>query len=274
MRLMINTLSLSLLLGVVPVHAHEFWFTPVKNPVPLHSSVDLALEVGQYFEGDLVGFSAPAATAFGHYTNAGREDLLPRLPKDTPVGSLQLPLTRPGTHLLTYDSQARTIELPAEKFHAYLHDEGLDFIKVLRDATGTAAKPGRERYRRNVKTLVQVGPRALTNTAQDTTYAVRTGQRLELVPLNNPLTMKPGDALGIQVLFDGQPLAGALLKAWHKRTGQTLLIRSTTSSDGKVTFNLPYRGAWMVSVVHMLPATDVQDIDWDSWWGNLSFSLP
>jgi uncharacterized GH25 family protein len=274
MRQMINVLSLSLLLGVVPVHAHEFWFTPVQNPIPLQSSVDLALEVGQYFEGDLVGFSAPAATAFGHYTKAGREDLLPRLPKDTPVGSLQLPMTTAGMHLLAYDSQPRMLELPAEKFHAYLHDEGLDFIKVLRDATGTAATPGRERYRRNVKTLIQVGPRARTNTTPDMTYAAHTGQRLELVPLNNPLTMKPGEALGIQVLFDGQPLAGALLKAWHKRTGQTLLIRSTTSSDGKVTFNLPYRGGWMVSVVHMLPATDVQNIDWDSWWGNLSFSLP
>lgn len=274
MRWLINFLLLLCPLGFLPVQAHEFWFTPVPNPVPIQSTVKLTLEVGQYFEGELVGFSAPSTTAFAQYSKLGQEDLQPRLPSGAPVGDLQLPLTTAGTHLLAFDSQPRTLELPAEKFHAYLHDEGLDFIKVLRDAAGTAATPGRERFRRNVKTLIQVGPRARTNSAPDTTYAVRTGQRLELMPLNNPLTMKVGAALGIEVLFDGQPLPGALVKAWHKRAGQTLLIRSTTSSDGKVTFNLPYRGAWMVSVVHMLPALDVPDLDWDSWWGNLSFSVP
>ncbi len=274
MRPFVNVLSLVCLLGFVPVHAHEFWFTPVQNPVSLHSNVELTLEVGENFEGDLVGFSAPAATALVHYTKAGQEDLTPRLPNAAPVGNLPMPLTTAGTHLLVFDSQPRTLELPAEKFHAYLHDEGLDFIKVLREAAGTAGTPGRERFRRNVKTLIQVAPSVHANPAPDTTYAMRTGQRLEIMPLNNPLTMDVGAELGIQVLFDGQPLAGALVKAWCKRTGQTLVIRSTTSSDGKVTFNLPYRGAWMVSVVHMQKARDVQDIDWDSWWGNLSFNLP
>jgi len=267
-------LPLLCLLGFVPAQAHEFWFTPVPNPVPIHSHVKLALEVGEQFEGDLVGFSAPAATALVHYTKMGHEDLMPLLPKAAPVGDLQLPLTTPGTHVLVFDSQPRTIELPAEKFHAYLHDEGLNFIKVLREDAGTADKPGRERFRRHVKTLIHVGPRARANAAPDTTFAMRTGQRLEVLPLNNPLEMKAGAALGIQVLFEGQPLAGALVKAWHKRTGQTLIIRSTTSSDGKVLFNLPYRGAWMVSVAHMLPTVDEQDLDWDSLWGNLSFSLP
>ena len=150
-----------------------------------------------------------------------------------------------------------------------MHDEGLDFIKLLREDAGTADKPGRERYRRHIKTVIQAGP----NAASDKTYSIRTGQRLELVPLNNPLTMKAGSKLGVLVLFDGQPLEGALVKAWHKQSGQTLLIRSTTSSAGKVSFNLPHRGGWMLSVVHMLPTRDVPDIDWDSFWGNLSFSL-
>jgi len=68
-------------------------------------------------------------------------------------------------------------------------------------------------------------------------------------------------------------LSNALVKAWHRHGDQTLLIRSTTSSVGQVSFNLPYRGPWMVSVVHMLPAVGVPDVDWDSLWGNLSFSV-
>ena len=198
---------------------------------------------------------------------------MPLLRSLAPVGELRLPLSTPGVHMLVYDSQPRSLELSADKFHAYLHDEGLDFIKELREETGTADTPGRERFRRHIKTLIQVGPKSSTNTVTDTTFAIRTGQRLEILPLNNPLTMKVGSALNIQVLFEGQPLAGALVKAWHKKAGQTLLIRSTTSSAGKVSFNLPYRGAWMVSVVHMLPARDTPEVDWDSLWGNLSFSV-
>ena len=32
----------------------------------------------------------------------------------------------------------------------------------------------------------------------------------------------------------------------------------------------------MVSVVHMIPAAqdDAEGVDWDSFWGNLSFHLP
>ena len=85
--------------------------------------------------------------------------------------------------------------------------------------------------------------------------------------------MKPGDALDLQVLFDDKPLAGALLKAWNRQGGQTLIIRAKTSVDGKATFNLPYAGGWMISVVHMVPVKGAKDIDWDSLWGNLSFKL-
>jgi uncharacterized GH25 family protein len=128
-----------------------------------------------------------------------------------------------------------------------------------------------------VKTLLQVGnsagASAVAAAAADKTYATRTGQRLEIVPSEDPLLMKPGDALGVQVWFDDKPLAGALLKAWNKQSGQTLIIRARTSAEGKATFNLPYAGGWMISVVHMVSSSGVKDIDWDSHWGNLSFNL-
>ena len=245
MRQLMKFLPLLCLLGLpalAPVQAHEFWFKPVPNPVPLQRSATLTLEVGEYFEGDLVGFSAPTAARFVHHTKMGQTDLMPLLPAAVPVGALPLPLTTPGTHMLVFDSQPRTIELSADKFHAYLHDEGLDFINVMREEAGTAHKPGRERFRRHVKTLIQVGPPTAPRGVPDTTFARRTGQRLEVMPLNNPLIMQLGAALGIQILFDGQPLASALVKAWHSQAGQTLLIRSTTSSSGRSLSTCPIEG--------------------------------
>ena len=283
--------------AAVPAHAHEFWLSPVTAPLVAGNSANLTLRVGEYFEGELVGFSVPQTAEFRQYNAAGTTDLHRLLPPVTPVASLLVPVLTPGTHLIGFNSQPNTVTLSADSFHAYLHDEGLDFIRAQREAAGTARTPGRERYRRFVKTLVNVAPKPAAAPTQDTkldgnagvkadskvdskldmkpdvTHLTVIGQRLEVLPINNPLAMVPGDALGVRVLFDGKPLKDALLKAWHRRGSQTLIIRGKTSADGSAAFDLPYAGPWMISVVHMVPAVGVKDIDWDSLWGNLSFSL-
>ena len=274
-------LSLGVCAGLLAApfaNAHEFWFEPVMAPLAAGDTARLDLRVGEFFEGEVMGFSATQTAALRQYSASGSKDLRALLPPPSrgAVATLNLALPTPGSYLFAFDSQPNQISLPAATFHAYLHDEGLDFIKTQREAAGTAEKPGRERYRRNVKTLLRVGDGASAGAAPaaaDKTYATRTGQRLEIVPSNDPLLMKPGDALGVQVLFDDKPLAGALLKAWSRQGGQTLIIRAKTSVDGKASFNLPYAGGWMISVVHMVPAKGVKDIDWDSLWGNLSFKL-
>lgn len=52
------------------------------------------------------------------------------------------------------------------------------------------------------------------------------------------------------------------------------MIRAHSTAQGMVRFTLPYDGAWMISAVHMIPATDSAEVDWDSFWGNLTFELP
>lgn len=260
----------------VPLHAHEFWIDPVATPLFAGSTARLSLRVGEQFTGELVGWSKAQTAGLRLVSTAGVQDISGRVPA-TPAGDLPIALAAPGTYLVAFESQPHTIRLSADSFHAYLHDEGLDFIKAQRQAAGQAKQPGRERYRRYVKTLLAVqGAQADVN--PDAVHAQTLGHRLELVPVNNPMVMTPGEALGIQVLFEGQPLQGALLKAWHKSsgqvTGQTIVIRAITNAQGIITVNLPYPGAWMVSLVHMVRVTGVKEVDWDSLWGNLSFVVP
>lgn len=265
------------LLSLAPaLQAHEFWFAPVASPQATGDTVNLRLEVGEFFTGEAAGFSIPSTQTLRHYS-AGQppQDLRPSLPPDAPEAEVSLALDTPGTHLLTYDSTALRITLEAGTFHAYLHDEGLDFVKTQREQAGNANKAGRERYRRHIKTLIGVGPLTKAVQALDRTYAIHAGQRLELTPLHNPLALAPGDTLPLKITFDNRPLVGALVKAWHKHKGQLVTIRATTSAQGEVAFNLPYAGDWMVSVVHMIPAAgdDAEGVDWDSFWGNLSFHV-
>ena len=278
MKITLSNLSCILFLSAfsmwhLPLSAHEFWIEPVTAPSAVGSTAGhtarFSLRVGEQFSGDVVGVTRQQTAGLRHYSAKGVIDLKTALPT-TPAADFAVPLNAPGVHLIAFESEAHTINLSADTFHAYLHEEGLDFIKTRREAAGQDKLPGRERYRRFVKTLVSV-PAAADADVNESIYAQKTGQQLEMLPLNNPLLLTPGDPLRVQIIFEDKPLAGALVKAWHIHSGQTVIIRATTTADGIATVNLPYSGPWMVSVVHMVPSKGIKNIDWDSLWGSLSF---
>jgi hypothetical protein len=255
-------------LCALPASAHEFWMQARPANPPAKSATELTLHVGQYFEGDQLPFTSAYIAALRQSACGEQQDLMSQVPAGVAVGRFKLQLGCAGTHLIAMDSHPSLITLPADKFTAYLHDEGLDDIIKRREAMGDAAKPGRERFRRNVKTLLAINAK---NKASVTT---QTAQRLQIVPAQDTLTQAPGATMRFQVFFEGKPLANRLVKAWYKHDGQTLLIRTRSDAGGNVVFNFPYAGLWMLSVVHMLAVTETADADWDSYWGNLTFDLP
>jgi hypothetical protein len=248
--------------------AHEFWMLPDRFQLPAPGATTLSLAVGQEFTGDLVGFSRALLAQFVHVSAAGRADLRSRVPVDTIAPAWRVQLARPGTHLLAITTAPSEIVLPAEKFNDYLRLEGLHAVLRERERTGQDQAPGRERYRRNIKTLVQVG------STGDNSYAASTAQQLEIMPLSNPAQSRSGEPIGFRLLFDGRPLPGALVKFWQRRDDRTQLLSAVSDGKGQIAFTPPSAGTWMVSVVHMIPAPDAPAHDWDSFWGNLTFALP
>jgi uncharacterized GH25 family protein len=248
--------------------AHEFWMMPDRFSPPARGEVELALRVGENFVGDPVGFGQPMAESLRWFRQAGMVALTPQLPDHLEQDSVALAFDRPGTQLIALDTRPFTITLPPDTFNAYLREEGLERVLAQRKAAGQDTQPGRERYRRHVKTLLSVGGQT------DASFGVRAGQTLEIVPLADPQRLTPGGALPLQVLFNGQPLQGALVKVWNQRGAQLSILRTRTDEAGRSSTRLPWAGVWMVSVVHMVPATDHQGWDWDSHWGNLTFELP
>lgn len=261
-------LALLLFFGAA-AHAHEFWVLPQQFTLPAApAAIPLQLAVGENFAGEPVAFSRALVARLRRHSAAGATDLGETVAPGEPRPSLPLQLGRPGTHLVELTTHPSEITLSADKFHAYLHEEGLDHVIRSREAAGEANAPGRERYRRTIKTLVQVGP------GLDDSFARRTGQKLELVPASHPARHAAGRDLGFQLLFDGRPLANALVKFWHRRGSQTLVVRTVTDAQGKVVVTPPWPGTWMASAVHMVRATDSPAHDWDSYWANFTFALP
>lgn len=258
-----------LTLLAAPLSAHEFWLRPATHFAAPDDTVEFALRVGMDFQGEPRPFTCELVTAFNHFTASGRSDEYSRVPATAVEPStLSLPLAGSGTHLLAVDTIAKSITLEAEKFNDYLREDGLDRVLRLRAERGQEKSPGRELYRRCVKTLVRVGE------SSDTTYATRTGQRLEIVPRADPFATRPGGSLGFTVFFDDQPLAGALVRAWHRQGDKLTELPARTAADGTVAFTLPFAGDWMISVVHMVPLVDAPGYDWQSYWGNLTFAIP
>jgi uncharacterized GH25 family protein len=260
-------LALLVLLIPLAAAAHEFWMLPKAFVVPPGGTTSLTMASGEDFRGAKVTFSSSVVAALRQLSPGHTTDLRPQVPDKGELRELRVVLREAGTHVIAFDTQPSSIVLPAEKFNSYLGDEGLDLILRKRRAAGQENTEGRERFRRNIKTMIQAGDRA------DGNYARRTGQRLEIIPLANPFTKRQGEALGFQVIFDGKPLARALVQAWHKQGSQTSIIKTKTDARGRTSVKLPLPGAWMISVVHMVPAKDSTGHDWDSYWGNLTFAL-
>ncbi|MDZ4282689.1 MAG: DUF4198 domain-containing protein [Hydrogenophaga sp.] len=263
-----NKWIFSSLLGLASAaQAHEFWIAPDRFSPPTDAPVTLSLRVGEGFLGEPVGFGQPMAVSLRWHNLRGNTDLTPQLPA-TEQASVQLSFDQPGTQLIALDTQPISTELAADEFTAYLREDGLERVIAQRQVSGQSALPGRERYRRHIKTMLHVGGKS------DSMVGVRTGQTLEIVPLMNPQRLQPGDALPVEVLFEGAPLPRALVKFWSRRGQQFDMVTTRTDAAGKSTTALPWHGAWMVSVVHMVPNVDGKGHDWDSHWANLTFELP
>src|SRR5262249_30338808 len=161
----------------------------------------------------------------------------------TPVARVACPRT--GTYLAAMDRDFFTITLAADKFNRYLQDEGRESIRAERRRAGKNQRPGRERYFRCLKTLIQVGDR------RDPTYRRVLGQKLEIVPQKHPGGLKDSQTLPVRISFAGQPLAGAKVFAYHRTADKTHTLSATTDKNGLVEFKLDRPGTWLIRLVHM-----------------------
>ncbi|MDR1297220.1 MAG: DUF4198 domain-containing protein [Deltaproteobacteria bacterium] len=100
------------------------------------------------------------------------------------------------------------------------------------------------------------------------------GLPLEIVPLVHPATVKAGQALPIQVLFEGKPLAGAEVKARYNgfpgiASDTAMAFTDTTDQEGKVNFVPLAAGEWIVLVRNDTPYSGPDTCDKNSYGHNL-----
>jgi uncharacterized GH25 family protein len=265
--------ALSALLGLVygtPARAHDKWLEiePFSSAAPGPAKVYLLTgEVLQ--QSELLPLRRAAIVKrFQLVSSAGSRDLRSQLREDQqPLAVIQTESLRPGTSMLALDTAATDILLPAEKFQRYLFEERLVDILALRAARGQEDVPGRERYSRSLKALVQIGGKL------DQEALRPLGQELEIVPLVHPYGLHPGSTFPVRVLFRGNPVKGRAVTFANRYRAQVTTRIVRTDADGRASVPIERAGDWLVALVHMEPSTEA-GADWRSYWASLTFSLP
>jgi uncharacterized GH25 family protein len=168
-----------------------------------------------------------------------------------------------GTYVIGASVHPRELKLEAKDFNDYLAHDGVPDVLAARRRNGELDRPARERYSKHVKVVVQVGAR------RSDSYGTALGYPAELIPLENPYTLKAGGMFRVRAVVDGQPVAKQLVVSGSRRGQQSV----RTDSLGVARVQIGSRGAWYVKFIHMQPASGDKTIDYESKWATLTFGV-
>jgi len=260
-------IGLSLIVAATPVMAHDFWLQPQRFQVDPGASLGVTFQVGHGADRQRWGNGADRIILLSDIFNGKRIDQRSRL-RDGGPADLITSFAAPGLHLLAMQTKYSYSDLPAIRFNDFAKEEGLVPAIVERKRSRTTDKPGRERYSRRAKALIQVG----SPTAANQSLATRpVGLRLEIVPDRNPYALGASRMLPVHVLYRGRRLANATVKFTNLGDDAKPLAVAVTDRTGSARFKVPASGEYLLNVIWTEPVKGDPKADFDTTFSSLTF---
>lgn len=174
-----------------------------------------------------------------------------------------------GTYVIGASLRSRDLRLEAKDFNTYLATDGIPDVLAARKTSGELNKPARERYAKHVKALIQVGS---TRTAG---YGAELGYPAELVPLDNPYSLKPGGTFRVRAVVEGEPAVNQVVISGGRTPAGGRIAQRTvrTDKEGVARIRVSSRGVWYVKFIHMQRAAADTTINYESKWATLTFGV-
>lgn len=249
--------------------ANEFWLQPDKFLYKWNEPINIRFLVGENFEGENWSGDRTQVNKLEIYFDGVKDDLADVL-SDEDGDSLQLKLLDEGTAMVIFNSNNSYIELVAADFNAYLLEEGQTDILELRKRNNEMDSTGREFYQRSVKTIFQVGNRYNNTFKQETSLPV------DMIPQQNPYSLKDGDSLEVKILFQKEPLTNHFIRLWQKKNIFSAKFSLLTDENGMIKFPVATEGIWMISTVKMERVTNDENAEpsvtrWQSYKGSCTW---
>lgn len=262
----LRLMSFSLALLATPVLAHDFWIQPARFQVEPNAPLAAVFLVGHGAARDRWN-NNDRIVALNEYFGGRKIDRRASLRSAGPA-DLVIRFDTPGLHVLGMQSTLASSELPGVRFNDYLKEEGLTLIAAVRQRRGTTDAPGRERYSRRAKSLIQVGAPTVANQRLATRPI---GLKLEIVPERNPYALGASRLLPVHVLYNGRRLANATVKLTNLNNDAKPVAIAITDRAGRAQFRIPARGEWLLNTVWGEPVSGVPKVDFDTTFSSLTF---
>ncbi len=247
-------------------NAHDFWVQPRTFNPAVGEADAVTIEVGHGPFRSRWSGALDRVVLFRNVAPAAAVDLKPVL-HPTPDQDATLTFSAPGTQMLLFESTDALSNLPSIRYNDYAKVEGLTPALDYRARAGQTQANGRESYSRRCKALINVGVGGKTNAA----ITRPVGFTLEIVPAISPYALKPGQLLPVQILFQGRPLAGALVKLTNLEFDVRPVSTHLTDAAGRAQFEIPRTGDWLLNVIWTQPIKGNPNADFKTTFSSLTF---
>ena len=184
-----------------------------------------------------------------------------------------------GASLAVMDRLARPITMPPDKFNRYSGRRGAG----CGHRATRAARSDRPARARDVQPLPQNAHPGARPDGRHAQHALQTAHGAKTVgnPARNRSRPHGSRArpLVVKVIFEGEPLPGARVFAYHRAASEppSDALTATTSARGLAEFKVDRPGLWLVRLVHVQPAAarsqSAQPPAWESFWATYVFAV-
>lgn len=256
--------------AAAPVLAHDFWLQPQRFWVQPGAALPMVLLVGHGAARQRSDIAASRFTLFRSIGPDGMRNRAGELTLGKPADASPR-FAAAGTHVVFFATSNVASELPAKRFNEYAAAEGLDMVIAGRRASGALGRPGRELYSRRGKAIVQVGA---PGSAMQPHVTKPVGLGLEIVPLTNPYAGTGATRMTVQVLYQGKPLPGALIKLNNLAADAQPVEMHRSDGAGRAVFRLQRSGRWQYNVVWSQPLANNSSADFLTTFSSLTYGFP
>jgi uncharacterized GH25 family protein len=253
--------------------AHDFWVQPAGYWLQPGDSSSMTLQVGH---GPFRQRSPIPLSRITRFEAIGPAGLAIDLRHSLHVGGSEddgaLKFSKPGVYVLVLETDNRAqSHLPAIRFNDYLKVEGLTPALEQRERLHQTERDGSENYSRRAKSIVQIGPPDASSQMQATRPL---GLPLEIIPEANPYARPQSRTLPVRVIYEGEPLEGALVKLTRLEDDAVPLETHLTDRTGRATFVMPTEGSWLLNVIWTKSLPRSRETDFETIFSSLSFGFP
>ncbi len=161
-----------------------------------------------------------------------------------------------GTSVVVMETEPKHVDLPADKFAAYLREQGLTQVQAERRKRGEMQKTAREDFMRCMKTLLTTDARKAPD------------DRPQGCPYELVLRRQVSRTLTFETLRHGDPEPYQQVRIWNLDTGKVWKV-ARTDKTGRLSLPVP-PGRWLATSTAMRRSSELQS-DWRSDWASLTW---